>query len=225
MQTERLLEKVRSRSPMSGSRVSQRSAIYVETKRSQSKSISKVVSNATDVELPLGKISDSQALSRHTDDLNQHLVNPNEEQAANREAGDRHHEVRLHPGSPEPYQNLELPEGSVIVADGEQTGGPKDGKRHRAMRSHEASLDRTATPHSMKRAGSSRKRMNQKSASLRSRNLSYSNLHTMNSGAYEMPRHVASKKSLRSGSSRAAMTAKEKTRSKSVKFSRAVSQR
>ena len=79
MQTERLLEKVRSRSPMSGSRVSQRSAIYVETKRSHSKSISKVVSNATDVELPIGKISESQALSRHTDDANQRSAIPTEE--------------------------------------------------------------------------------------------------------------------------------------------------
>ena len=165
------------------------------------------MSNATDVELPIGKMSDSHAFSRHTEEPNHRFAFAAEEQAAVREVGDRLHEVRLQPGSPEPYQNLQLPETEAVAAEDEQLDGPKDVKRHRALRSHEASLDRTATPHSIKRAGSSRKHMNQKSASLRSRNLSYSNLHTMNSGAYEMPRHVASKKSLRSGSSRAIMTA------------------
>ena len=55
--------------------MSQRSAIYVETKRSQSKSISKVLSNATDVELPLGKAcEDSQVLSKLTDETKNRYV-------------------------------------------------------------------------------------------------------------------------------------------------------
>ena len=58
MQTDRLLERARSRSPLSGSYVTEKSAIYVDTKGSPPRSISQVVSNTTDIELPIGQMSE-----------------------------------------------------------------------------------------------------------------------------------------------------------------------
>lgn len=224
MQTERLLEKARSRSPMSGSRVSHHSAIYVDTKRSQSKSISKVISNATDIELPLGKISDSHIFSKLTDETKNKYVVSAEEHAlsVSKEAEDVQ-QVQLKASSPAPYKNLEVEyqDGGTELSSYHRRGQVKEN----STKSNEPSLDRGPTHHSSSanHVGSSRKNINQKSASLRSRNLSYTNLHTMNSGTNDHHKSRASKKSLRSVSSRA--MGNPKIRSKSVKFQRSGSQK